>query len=70
MIQVYLTSSSQEAEHLRMLLRQKGISSSLDNEHSSKAATAVPLIISVADQDESNAVQVIRDYLARSNLEP
>ena len=53
-----------------MLLRQKGISSSLDNEHSSKAATAVPLIISVADQDESNAVQVIRDYLARSNLEP
>jgi hypothetical protein len=73
MKQVYLSESIQEAELVRVFLRQRGISSLLENEFSSNvalSATALPLIISVSEQDEPAAVQVIREYLARNNLRP
>lgn len=65
---VYSTSSLQEAELIRVFLRQNGIESMLENEFSSlfvTSAVTVPLIISVADEDRDGAVHVIRKYLAR-----
>lgn len=66
--QVYSTSSLQEAELLRVFLRQNGIESMLENEFSSLFVTSsvtVPLIISVQDDDVDGALHVIRKHLAR-----
>jgi len=68
MKRVYSTSSLQEAELLRVFLRQNGIESILENEFSSLMVTmtpTVPLIITVADEDADGAVHVIRKHLAK-----
>ncbi|HZE98748.1 MAG TPA: DUF2007 domain-containing protein [Planctomycetota bacterium] len=68
MKRVYSTGSLQEAELLRVSLRQNGIESDLENEYSSLfvvPAATVPLIIIVADEDFDGAVHVIRKHLAR-----
>ena len=68
MKRVYSTGSLQEAELLRVFLRQNGIESMLENEFTSNVAlspTAVPLVITVSDQDEPGAIHVIRKHLAR-----
>jgi len=68
---VYSTSDLQEAELLRVFLRQNGIESMLENEFSSlfvTSAVTVPLIISVADEHVDGAIHVIRKHLARKNL--
>jgi hypothetical protein len=68
MKRVYSTSSLQEAELLRVFLRQNGIESMLENEHSFLVVTpgpTVPLIITVSDEDMDGAVHVIRKHLAR-----
>lgn len=68
MKRVYSTSSLQEAELLRVFLRQNGIESMLENENSFLFVTpsaCVPLIISVDDEDLDGAVHVIRKHLAR-----
>ena len=73
MKQIYLTESLQEAELLRVFLRREGIESLLENEFTSNvalSATALPLIIAVQDEDEAEALRVIRTYLARNNLRP
>jgi len=73
MKQIYLTESLQEAELLRVSLRREGIESTLENEFSSNvalSATALPLIITVSDDDEARALRVIRAYLAQNNLKP
>ncbi len=69
MKRVYSTSSLQEAELLRVFLRQNGIESILENEFSSNVAlgaSSVPLIVTVADHDEDGAIHVIRKHLARN----
>ena len=66
MKQVYLSQSLQEAEFLKNLLSKKGISSTLEK----MGTTALPLLISVSDPDEEAAIQVLREYLSRSDLEP
>jgi hypothetical protein len=68
MKRVYATGSLQEAELLRVLLRQNGIESLLENEFSSNVAlgaASVPLIVTVSDADEPGAIHVIRKYLAK-----
>ena len=68
MKRVYSTSSPQEAELLRVFLRQNGIESILENEFSSLMVTmtpTVPLIITVSDEDADGAVHVIRKHLAK-----
>ena len=68
MKRIYSTSSLQEAELLRVFLRQNGIESILENEFSSLMVTmtpTVPLIITVSDEDEDGAVHVIRKHLAK-----
>jgi len=72
MKRVYSTSSLQEAELLRVFLRQNGIESILENEFSSLMVTmtpTVPLIITVSDEDADGAVHVIRKHLAKKNKE-
>ena len=69
MKQVYSTGSLQEAELIRVFLRQNGIESMLENEFSmnvTMSPTAVPLIITVSDEDEAGAIHVIRKHLARN----
>lgn len=69
MKRVYSTPSIQEAELLRVFLRQNGIESILENEFASNVSlspTALPLIITVSDDDEAGAVHVIRKHLARN----
>ena len=66
MKQVYLSQSLQEAEFLKNLLSKKGISSSLEK----MGATALPLLLSVSEPDEEAAIQVIREYLSQSDLQP
>jgi hypothetical protein len=73
MRRVYSTSSLQEAELLRVFLRQNGIESMLENEHSFLVVTwgtTVPLIITVDDQDADGAIHVIRKHLARQQAPP
>ena len=68
MKRIYSTSSLQEAELLRVFLRQNGIESILENEFSSLMVTmtpTVPLIITVSDEDADGAVHVIRKHLAK-----
>jgi hypothetical protein len=68
MKRVYSTASIQEAELIRVFLRQNGIESILENEFTSNVTlspTAVPLIVTVSDQDEAGALHVIRKHLAR-----
>lgn len=68
MKRIYATSSLQEAELLRVFLRQNGIESLLENEFTSNVTlspTAVPFIITVSDRDEPGAVHVIRKHLAK-----
>lgn len=68
MKRVYSTSSLQEAELLRVFLRQNGIESIIENEYSSLMVTmspTVPLIITVGDDDLDGAVHVIRKHLAK-----
>jgi len=68
MKRVYSTSSLQEAELLRVFLRQNGIESMLENENSFLFVTpsaTFPLIIAVADEDLDGAVHVIRKHLAK-----
>lgn len=68
MKRVYSTSSLQEAELLRVFLRQNGIESMLENENSFLFVTpsaTVPLILTVADEDLDGAVHVIRKHLAK-----
>jgi hypothetical protein len=66
MKQVYLSQSLQEAEFLRTLLSRSGIASTLEK----MAATALPLLISVSEPDEQATIQVIREYLSKSDLQP
>ena len=73
MKRVYGTSSLQEAELIRVFLRQNGIESILENEFSSNVAmgaSSLPLIITVSDQDEPGAIHVIRKHLAKKNAHP
>jgi hypothetical protein len=73
MKRLYSTSSLQEAELLRVFLRQNGIESMLENEHSFlvvTSGTTVPLIITVADEDLDGGVHVIRKHLARQQAPP
>lgn len=68
MKRVYSTGSLQEAELIRVFLRQNGIESILENEFSSNVAlgaTSLPLIITVSDRDQDGAIHVIRKHLAR-----
>jgi hypothetical protein len=68
MKRIHSTSSPQEAELLRVFLRQNGIDSILENEFSSLMVTmtpTVPMIITVADEDADGAVHVIRKHLAK-----
>lgn len=68
MQRVYSTNDLQEAELLRVFLRQNGIESMLENEFSSLFVTSsvtVPLIIAVADEDKDGALHVIRKHLAK-----
>lgn len=70
MKRIYSTSSLQEAELIRVFLRQNGIESILENEFSSMyvamGSSSVPLIVTVSDHDADGAVHVIRKHLARN----
>ena len=70
MKRIYSTGSLQEAELIRVFLRQNGIESILENEFSSNVAmgaVSVPLIVTVSDADEDGAIHVVRKHLARQS---
>lgn len=65
---IYATGSLQDAELLRILLRQNGIDSILENEFSHNVAlgaASLPLLVTVSDEDEAGAVHVVRKHVAR-----
>ena len=66
---VYQTTELAEAEFIRAALRHGGIESALENEGGAMygvgiPSAAVPLIISVSDEDAERAAAVVKRILA------
>ena len=60
---IYTTQSLPEAGLLQAILREHGIEAMIDNESAPIPAAAPPTIL-VEDQDEKEALRLIREHLA------
>lgn len=63
---IYTTPSLPEAGLLQAILREHGIEAMIDNESAPIPAAAPPTIL-VADPDEAEALQLIREHLAKNS---
>ena len=63
MKQIYQAQSVAEAGLLRTILQEHGIEAMVDNLNA-PIPTAAPPTILVADEDEAEALRLIRDHLA------
>lgn len=62
---IYRPSSTVEADLLRSILQERGIESTLENDHSSQwnyRSVTAPLSISVADGDELRALAILEEH--------
>jgi len=74
MKRLYATTDPTEAELIRVLLREKGIDSDLDNEGGAAYAigfptAAVPLGINVRDEDAADAVELLARHFEQKEAE-
>jgi hypothetical protein len=72
---VHLTTDPQEAEFVRMVLREQEIESVLQNEGGAMSifgmpTPAVPLVVAVADEDEAQARLLIDLALGEKQSDP
>jgi hypothetical protein len=72
MKRLYATTDPTEAELIRVLLREKGIESDLDNEGGAAYAigfptAAVPLGINVRDEDAADAVELLARHFEKND---